>query len=114
ERRKLQDWPRVTPLQQQQVEENPMDSYIEPIDAPWQQGSDVPPGAERDYSPNVQGLERAVSGVGGVALLAMALRRGGLFGLLQAAVGTGLLVRGVTGHCSAKRMLAPSRFETDI
>lgn len=91
-----------------------MDSHIEPIDAPWQQGSDVPPGAERDRSPNVHGMERAVSGAGGVALLAMALRRGGLFGLLQAAVGTGLLVRGVTGHCSAKRMLAPSRFEADV
>lgn len=91
-----------------------MNTYVNPADESWQTGDDAPAGTERDHSPNVRGTERAASGLGGAALLAMALRRGGLSGLLQAAVGTGLLVRGLTGHCSVKRMLAPSRFETDV
>src|SRR5690606_3652458 len=91
-----------------------MNAYIETVDAAWQTGGDAPAAAERDYSQNVQGLERAASGLGGAALLVMGLRQGGLFGVLQAAAGTGLLVRGITGRCSAKRMLAPSRFEQEV
>ena len=50
---------------------------------------------------NVGRDERAASTVGGAILAGIGLGRGGLVGLLFAAVGGALAYRGVTGHCSA-------------
>ena len=56
------------------------------------------PGAGRvNVGPN----ERAASTLGGALLAGLGVGRGGLFGLLVAAAGAGLVYRGVTGHCSA-------------
>lgn len=55
---------------------------------------------------NVHGLERAASMAGGAVLLARGLRRGGLMGLVQLAMGGMALLRGVSGRCEMKRKLA--------
>lgn len=54
---------------------------------------------------NVHGWERTASVAGGLMLLGKGLRRGGLRGMLQLAVGGLALARGVSGRCEAKRML---------
>ncbi|TWI50926.1 putative membrane protein [Pseudomonas duriflava] len=64
--------------------------------------------------PNVQGAERAASLVGGGLLLLGGLRRGGLLGLAQAALGAMVTARGVTGRCKAKQALTPSPFESQL
>ncbi|MBA1272713.1 YgaP family membrane protein [Stutzerimonas azotifigens] len=56
-------------------------------------------------SENVHGWERTASVVGGLYFLGKGLRRGGIGGLLQLAVGGMALARGMTGHCEAKRVL---------
>jgi len=50
---------------------------------------------------NVGSSERLVSAAGGALLAGFGLGRGGLAGLLLAALGGALVYRGVTGHCSA-------------
>lgn len=55
-------------------------------------------------SHNVHGWERAASLAGGLYLVGKGLRRGGLGGLLQLAMGGMALTRGITGHCEAKRI----------
>jgi uncharacterized membrane protein len=50
-------------------------------------------------SVNVGEVERWASVVGGGALVAYGLGRGGISGLLLAALGGGLVYRGATGHC---------------
>ncbi|MCW3148943.1 DUF2892 domain-containing protein [Stutzerimonas stutzeri] len=55
---------------------------------------------------NVHGWERAASLAGGLYLLGKGLRRGGLGGLLQLAMGGMALSRGVTGRCEAKRIFS--------
>ncbi|MEA1130532.1 DUF2892 domain-containing protein, partial [Klebsiella pneumoniae] len=54
---------------------------------------------------NVHGWERIGSVAGGVMMLGKGLRRGGIFGLIQVAIGGVALVRGVTGHSSFKDKL---------
>jgi hypothetical protein len=54
---------------------------------------------------NVQGWERAGSIAAGVVLLGKGVSRGGIFGLLQIALGGVALKRGFTGHCPAKTMV---------
>ncbi len=54
---------------------------------------------------NVEGWERAASVAGGLYFLGKGLRRGGLSGLLQLAMGGMALARGFTGHCEAKRVI---------
>jgi hypothetical protein len=54
---------------------------------------------------NVQGWERAGSIAAGVVLLGKGVARGGIFGLLQIALGGVALKRGFTGHCPAKTMV---------
>lgn len=49
---------------------------------------------------NVSDNERMVSSLGGGALAAYGLARGGWLGFALAAIGGGLVYRGVTGHCS--------------
>ncbi|WP_062382655.1 YgaP family membrane protein [Pseudomonas abietaniphila] len=69
----------------------------------------------RDYpEQNVQGWERIGSLAGGVLMMGKGLRRGGIFGLVQLAIGGAVLARGITGHCSAKALLEKSRSEMDI
>ncbi|WP_024780410.1 YgaP family membrane protein [Pseudomonas corrugata] len=58
---------------------------------------------------NVHGWERAGSLAGGVLMMGKGLRRGGIIGLAQLAIGGMALARGITGHCSAKTLLEKSR-----
>ncbi|MNJ71612.1 hypothetical protein D3C77_681770 [compost metagenome] len=56
-------------------------------------------------TPNVQGFERTASIVGGVMLLGCGIRKGGLVGLIEMALGGMAIARGTTGRCSIKRAL---------
>ncbi|CAI8841913.1 DUF2892 domain-containing protein [Pseudomonas sp. IT-196MI5] len=58
---------------------------------------------------NVQGWERIGSLAGGVVMVGKGLRRGGIFGLIQVAIGGVALARGITGHSSAKSLLEKGR-----
>lgn len=58
---------------------------------------------------NVHGWERTASVAGGLMLLGRGLRRGGVSGLMQLAMGGMALARGISGRCEAKRILT----ETD-
>jgi hypothetical protein len=61
----------------------------------------------------VQGWERIGSLAGGVVMVGKGLRRGGIFGLIQVAIGGVALARGITGHSSAKSLLEKSRQDMD-
>ena len=63
---------------------------------------------------NVHGWERAGSVAGGVVMMGKGLRRGGIFGLIQVAIGGAALARGITGHCSLKSKIEKSRQDMDI
>ncbi|MBB3101757.1 hypothetical protein FHR87_000117 [Azomonas macrocytogenes] len=54
---------------------------------------------------NVHGWERTASLAGGLLFIGKGLRRGGLGGLLELALGGAALTRGLTGHCRAKQAL---------
>ncbi|MGE8179777.1 YgaP family membrane protein [Pseudomonas fluorescens] len=58
---------------------------------------------------NVQGWERVASMAGGVVMVGKGLRRGGVFGLIEVALGGAALARGITGHSSAKSFFEKSR-----
>ena len=62
---------------------------------------------------NVQGWERIGSLAGGVVMVGKGLRRGGVFGLIQVAIGGVALARGITGHSSAKSLLEKGRRDMD-
>jgi hypothetical protein len=62
---------------------------------------------------NVQGWERIGSLAGGVVMVGKGLRRGGIFGLIQVAIGGVALARGISGHSSAKSLLEKSRQDMD-
>ena len=62
---------------------------------------------------NVQGWERIGSLAGGVVMVGKGLRRGGVFGLIQVAIGGVALARGITGHSTAKSFLEKSRQDMD-
>ena len=66
---------------------------------------------DKTRSQNVHGWERAASLAGGLMLLRKGMRRGGLSGMLQLALGGMALARGVSGRCEAKRMLTASQPE---
>ncbi len=55
---------------------------------------------------NVTGIERAASVVGGLALLGNGIRTRGLLGIVQMATGGIALLRGATGHCQMKQLVA--------
>ena len=62
---------------------------------------------ELDAHPqNVHGWERAVCITSGVAMVGTGLRHGGLLGSVRAAIGSIVLLRGLTGRCPAKRVIA--------
>jgi hypothetical protein len=77
---------------------------IERIDTPFQ------PHPEQ----NVQGWERIGSLAGGVLMMGKGLRRGGIFGLVQLAIGGAVLARGIAGHCSAKSLVEKGRSDPDL
>ncbi|MET1067370.1 MAG: DUF2892 domain-containing protein [Pseudomonas prosekii] len=58
---------------------------------------------------NVHGWERIGSLAGGVVMVGKGLRRGGVFGLIQVAIGGVAMARGITGHSSVKSLLEKSR-----
>ncbi|MFC3608682.1 hypothetical protein [Stutzerimonas tarimensis] len=60
---------------------------------------------DKNEPQNLHGWERAASVGGGLILLGKGMRRGGLIGLAQMAVGGLALVRGMSGRCEAKRLL---------
>lgn len=60
---------------------------------------------------NVHGWERTASVAGGLMLLGKGLRRGGLSGMLQLAMGGMALARGMSGRCEAKRILTEMEHE---
>ena len=60
---------------------------------------------------NVHGWERIGSVAGGVMMVGKGLRRGGIFGLIQVAIGGVALARGFTGHSSLKDKLEQGRQE---
>lgn len=62
---------------------------------------------------NVHGWERTASVAGGLMLLGKGLRRGGLRGMLQLAMGGMAVARGITGRCEAKRILTETEHQTD-
>ncbi|NBA95868.1 DUF2892 domain-containing protein [Pseudomonas sp. R5(2019)] len=62
---------------------------------------------------NVHGWERASSVAGGVIMVGKGLRRGGLFGLVQIAIGGVALARGLTGHSATKSLLEKNRRDFD-
>lgn len=49
---------------------------------------------------NVGPTERTASSVGGALLAGLGLGKGGVMGLVLAAVGASLIYRGQTGHCA--------------
>ncbi|MES2819972.1 MAG: DUF2892 domain-containing protein [Pseudomonadota bacterium] len=55
---------------------------------------------------NVEGWERALSLAGGVLMMGKGLRRGGVSGLVQLAMGGLVLARGVSGHCATKQLIS--------
>jgi uncharacterized membrane protein len=57
---------------------------------------------------NVHGWERTASIGGGLLLIAKGLRKGGLFGLINLGMGGMGVLRGITGHCEVKRVMARS------
>jgi uncharacterized membrane protein len=58
---------------------------------------------------NVHGWERIGSVAGGVMMVGKGLRRGGIFGLIQVAIGGVALARGITGHSRLKDALEQGR-----
>jgi uncharacterized membrane protein len=62
---------------------------------------------------NDHGWERAGSLLVGVASVVKGVRRGGIFGLVQLAIGGVALARGFTGHSRTKSLIEKSRQEMD-
>ncbi len=62
---------------------------------------------------NVHGWERAGSVFTGIVMLGKGVRRGGIFGLVQIAIGGAILARGVTGHSSTKSLIEKGRHDID-
>ena len=62
---------------------------------------------------NVGQTERTISAVAGGALALAGLSRGSLGGLALAALGGGLIYRGVTGHCPAYNAMGVNTIEPD-
>ncbi|WP_304640664.1 YgaP family membrane protein [Pseudomonas sp.] len=55
---------------------------------------------------NVKGWERMASIGGGALLFARGMRKGGLFGIANLAMGAAAVYRGVTGHCEMKKQIS--------
>lgn len=68
---------------------------------------------QREPEQNVHGWERAGSLLVGVASVVKGVRRGGVFGLIQLAIGGVALARGFTGHSRIKSVFEKGREEMD-
>jgi len=60
---------------------------------------------------NVHGWERAMCITSGAAMVGTGLRRGGVIGSVRAALGSIMLLRGLTGRCPAKRVIVERQDE---
>lgn len=60
------------------------------------------PSTSGSSSGNVEGWEKIASIGGGALLLTRGLRKGGIFGLANMAMGACAIYRGMTGHCALK------------
>jgi uncharacterized membrane protein len=60
----------------------------------------------KPVDPNVHGWERAASIAGGLLLLGKGIRKGGIGGMVQLAMGGMAVARGFSGKCAAKRAIA--------
>ncbi|MDF2641195.1 MAG: hypothetical protein K0R45_467 [Pseudomonas sp.] len=78
-------------------------------DTPIIERIDTPHTLHAQPPQNVHGWERIGSLAGGVLMMGKGLRRGGIVGLVQLAIGGAALARGITGHCSAKSKLEQGR-----
>ncbi|KPY87802.1 DUF2892 domain-containing protein [Pseudomonas syringae pv. tagetis] len=78
-------------------------------DTPIIERIDTPELLQRNPDQNVQGWERIGSLAGGVLLMGKGVRRGGLLGLIQLAIGGAALARGISGQCSAKSLVEKGR-----
>ncbi|GGK06317.1 YgaP-like transmembrane domain [Pseudomonas matsuisoli] len=67
----------------------------------------------KPVDPNVHGWERAASIAGGLLLLGKGVRKGGLGGMLQLAMGGMAVARGFSGKCAAKRAIAEALNERE-
>lgn len=63
---------------------------------------------------NVHGWERAVCITSGVAMVGTGLRHGGVLGTVRAALGSLMLIRGLTGRCPAKRAITERQDEFQL
>lgn len=61
--------------------------------------------SQANQAQNVEGFERFASVAGGLVLVGKGIRRGGLLGIIELAVGGMVLARGVSGQCELKRAL---------
>lgn len=64
-----------------------------------------------NFKKNISETERVISGLGGLALLALGSSRRGLVGWMTAGLGGALLFRGASGHCRLYQTLAISSAE---
>lgn len=69
---------------------------------------DIHSGTSQDAQ-NVTGWERLSSLAGGALMVTKGMRRGGVIGLLEVAIGGLALARGVKGRCEAKAWLRKQR-----
>jgi hypothetical protein len=68
---------------------------------------------DKNAPQNVHGWERAASVAGGLILLGKGVRRGGIGGALEFAMGAAALVRGLSGRCQAKRLFTDTPAQTE-
>lgn len=73
--------------------------------------SNLAPDASSCSIQNVGNTERVFSALGGAAIAAYGINRGGLSGLAIAAIGGSLLYRGITGNCQMYRALGVNTCE---
>ena len=66
-----------------------------------------------DTSPNLNRVERAASAVAGGAMLAYGLKNGGVGGTILSILGSGMLIRGATGHSYVYDALGVDTTETE-
>ncbi|KAF0863454.1 DUF2892 domain-containing protein [Pseudomonas sp. LD120] len=75
----------------------------------------IEPAALHDQpTQSVQGWERIGSLAGGVAMMGKGLRRGGVLGLIQVAIGGVALARGISGQRSVKSLLKKSHRDINL
>lgn len=79
-------------------------------------GTDAPlsPNQLKGGDPNVTGVERWISILGGGTLATWGAKRGGAVGTLAAIAGTALIARGAVGQDPVKRSFQPTPYERQV